>query len=394
MIYLDYNATTPVDPRVLDAMLPVFAGEFGNPASKHAAGQAAAELVEQARHEVAGLAGTSRRDVVFTGGATESANLAIRGAMAAAGPGRRRILIGATEHKAVIVTASAAAAACSGTVQQVRVDRDGRLDLDHLRWLLAGDVALVAVMAANNETGTINNVRPVAELAHGEGALFFCDIAQAAGKIPVALDDWGIDLAAWSAHKIYGPKGVGAFAASPAVRGRLTPLITGGGQERGLRGGTLNVPGIVGFGRASRLAAAEMPEESERHRSLVRLLQDLLTGADGHSSAGPSAAGAEVNGAGAPRLPNTVSISFAGAEADAVLACLPDVMVSPGAACGSGDPAPSHVLLAMGLGADAALRTLRFSVGRPTTEAEVRAAAARVADAVTRVRSLAARASA
>ena len=379
MIYLDYNATTPVAPRALEAMLPMFTREFANPASKHAGGQAAAELVEHARQQVAGLVGTRRGNTVFTSGTTESANLAIRGAMAASEPDRRRILIGATEHKAV----AEAAAACPGKVEQVGVHHDGTLDLGHLRWLLADDVALVVVMAANNETGAINDVRQAAALAHQAGALIFCDIAQAAGKIPVELDGWAIDLAAWSAHKMYGPKGVGALAAGRAIRKRLTPLFAGGGQERGLRSGTLNTAGIVGFGEASRLAAADMAADAERHRHMVRLLRHLLTERPGRPPAG-----AEVNGSGAPRLPNTLNVRYAGAEADAVMACMPDVLVSSGAACGSADPAPSHVLLAMGLDADAALQSLRFSVGRPTTEQEVRTAADRVAGAVARVRSL------
>lgn len=386
MIYLDYNATTPVDPRVLEAMLPMFTAEYANPSSKHAAGQAAAEFVEQARHDVAELVGTRCRNIVFTSGTTESVNTGLRGALACAGPGRRRILIGATEHKAVAAAAEVAAAPGAGKVETIGVHRDGTLDLDHLRWLLADDVAVVAVMAANNETGAINDVRRVAALAHGSGALFLCDAAQAAGKIPVELDSWEIDMAAWSAHKLYGPKGVGALAVGQAIRRRLTPLIVGGGQERGLRSGTVNTAGIVGFGQASRLAAAELEADAARLRYLARFLQELLT--ERLATAGTAV---EVNGSGAPRLPNTVSLRFAGADADAVLACMPDVLVSSGAACSSADAEPSHVLLAMGLDAEAALQSLRFSLGRPTTQREIATAANLVADAVTRVLSLGSR---
>ncbi|MEV5409620.1 cysteine desulfurase family protein [Thermopolyspora sp. NPDC052614] len=385
MIYLDYNATTPVDPRVLEAMLPMFATDFANPSSKHAAGRDVAARVERARGEVGALVGARRKDVVFTSGATESVNLAIHGVLASAGPARRRVLVGATEHKAVIAAAEAAATARGGTVEAVAVHDNGTIDLDDLERRLGADVALVAVMAANNETGVINDVRHAATLAHRAGAPLLCDLTQAAGKIPVAIGALGVDVAAWSAHKLYGPKGVGALAAAPALRGRLTPLISGGGQERGLRAGTVNAAGIVGFGRASAIAAELLDSEAVRQQNLVRLLRLRLTQRL-TSRYGPAAV--EVNGAGAPRLPNTVSLRFRGADADAVLACLPDVAVSAGSACGSGDPEPSHVLLAMGLDAEAALSSLRFSVGRPTTEQEVVAAADRVADAVIRVREL------
>ncbi len=378
MIYLDYNATTPVDPRIVDAMLPLFTQSYANPASKHAAGQAAATLVEDAREQVAALVGTVRRNIVFTSGATESASLAIRGVLAGGGADRRRILVGATEHKAVLAAASAAAAAHGGKVEVVRVHRNGTADLDHLGWLLGRDVALVAVMAANNETGTINDVALVGSLARRAGALFCCDLTQASGKIPISLDDWPVDLAIWSAHKMYGPKGVGALAATRAVQQRLTPLVPGSGQERGLRHGTLNTPGIIGFGAASRLAATELEAEGQRQRELVRLLHRLLS----------ARVDARVNGQGAARLPNTINLRFPGAPADAVQTRATDVLVSSGAACQSASTEPSHVLLAMGLTAEEALQSVRLSIGRPTTELEVRTAAERIAGAVERVREL------
>lgn len=378
MIYLDHNATTPVDPRVVEAMLPLFTRQFANASSRHAAGHAAATLVEGARREVAALVRTRSRNIVFTSGATESANLAIRGALAAAEPGRRRILVSATEHRAILAAAEAAAAAHSGKVDLIRAHRDGTVDLDHLGWLLDRDVALVAVMAANNETGVINDVTLTGTLARRAGALLCCDLTQAVGKIPIALDDWPVDLAMWSAHKMYGPKGVGALAATRTLQARFPALIVGGGQERGLRGGTVNTPGIVGFGHASRLIGSDMDEDGPRQRDLSRLLHRLL-----------SARGAvELNGLGAPRLPNTLNLRFPGAPADAVQTRMADVLASSGSACHSADTEPSHVLLAMGLTAEEALESLRFSLGRPTTEQEIRNAADRIAEAVDRVREL------
>ncbi|WP_261556133.1 cysteine desulfurase family protein [Frankia tisae] len=414
MIYLDHNATTPVDPEVLNAMLPLLREHFANPASPHPAGQAVARLVDRARRDVAILAGARPRDVVFTSGATEAANLAITGVLATAPPNRRRVLVGATEHPAVRAAAQAAVELHGGRVQTVRVHPDGAIDLSHLRALLhpmppstagsaadpegsggprgrgeADEVALVAVMAANNETGSLNDPRPVAALAHEAGALFLCDVTQAFGRIPVSVTEMGIDLAVASAHKMYGPKGTGALIAGRSVRARLAPLIHGGGQERGLRAGTLNTPGIVGFGAAARIAAAMMDDEAIRQRAQTDLLFDLLVGWLG-------AEALEVNGPvedgsarpGLVRLPNTLNLRFVGADADAVQSCLPDVAVSAGSACHGGGSEPSPVLLAMGRSAAAARESLRFSVGRFTTVDQIHAAAATVARAVLRVQSL------
>ncbi|AEH10127.1 Cysteine desulfurase [Candidatus Protofrankia datiscae] len=382
MIYCDYNATTPVDPRVLDAMLPLFTEDFANASSGHAAGRAAARLVERAREQVAALVGAGRRSVVFTGGATEAANLAIHGVLAGAEPGRRRVLVAASEHKAVLAAAGQAARLHGGSVELIRVLRDGTPDLDHLAALLSklsGQVGLVAVMAANSETGAIADVRQACRLTHGAGALYLCDVTQAAGKIPVALEAHGIDLAVLSAHKIYGPKGVGALVASRPLQNRLTPLIVGGGQERGLRSGTINSAGIVGFGRAAQLAAERLPADADRLRHLTALLHGLLT---------EKLPGVELNGPSVTRLPNTVNLRFAGADADAVMTSMPQVAVSAGSACKGSSTEPSHVLTAMGLDTTAALESLRFSLGRPTTEDEVHALATHVATAVTHVRSL------
>ncbi len=378
-IYFDHNATTPVDPRVLAAMLPLFSEQFANASSGHAAGRAVARLVEQAREQVATLVGTSRRTVVFTSGATEAANLAIRGVLAGAEPGRRRVLVAATEHKAVLAAAAEAARTHQGTVGFVRVLPDGTPDLGHLAASLSDDVVLVAVMAANSETGAIADVRRACQLAHGAGALFLCDVTQAAGKIPVALDAWGVDLAVLSAHKIYGPKGVGALVASRRLQSRLPPLIVGGGQERGLRSGTTNSAGIVGFGQAAAIAAAELGTDADRLRQLTTLLHHLLA---------EKIDGVELNGPAVTRLPNTLNLRFAGADADAVMTSMPQLAVSAGSACTGPSSEPSHVLMAMGRTPAAASESLRFSLGRPTTEQEVHAAVGHVVSAVDHVRCL------
>ncbi|WP_165485530.1 cysteine desulfurase family protein [Protofrankia symbiont of Coriaria ruscifolia] len=379
MIYCDYNATTPVDPRVLEAMLPLFSEDFANASSGHTAGRAVARLVEQARGQVAALVGAGRRNVVFTSGATEAANLAIRGVLAGAEPGRRRILVAATEHKAVLAAAQDAARIHGGSVGLIRVLRNGTPDLDHLASLLSRNVVLVAVMAANSETGAIADVRRACQLTHSAGALYLCDVTQAAGKIPVALEAQEIDLAVLSAHKIYGPKGVGALVASRPLQNRMTPLIVGGGQERGLRSGTVNSAGIVGFGRAAAIAAAELATDADRLRHLTALLHRLLA---------EKLTGVELNGPTVTRLPNTLNLRFAGADADAVMTSTPQVAVSAGSACKGSSTEPSHVLTAMGLDSTAVLESLRFSLGRPTTEDEVHTAADHVVTAVDHVRSL------
>ncbi|KPM51064.1 cysteine desulfurase [Frankia sp. CcI49] len=391
MIYLDHNATTPVDPRVLDAMLPLLTEQFANPASKHGPGQEVTRIVERARREVATLAGARARDVVFTSGATEAANLAIGGALAAltaAGSGRRRVLVGATEHPAVLGAADAAAAASAGPgagsgtlAERIAVHPDGTIDVDDLRRRLGPDVALVAVMAANNETGAVNDLRPLVEPVHAAGALLFSDITQALGRIPVSLDRTGVDVAVASAHKLYGPKGVGALIASKDAWARIAPQTHGGGQERGRRPGTLNTAGIAGFGAAARLAAASMTDDGNRQRALVALLTELLVKRLGRGAV-------ELNGPVRARLPNTVNLRFVGAGADEVQACLPHVAVSAGSACSGGGDTPSHVLLAMGRTATEARESLRFSLGRATTPEEIRTVADQVARAVQRVRSL------
>ena len=384
-IYLDHNATTPLDPRVLEAMLPLFRESYANPSSAHQAGRAVAEQVDRARSQVAELlgapTGAQGYDVVFTSGATEAANLAIRGILAGATltPGLSQVLVGATEHRAVLEAARAATAHGRGVLLPIAARRDGRLDTDHLRSLLDGDTALVAAMAANNETGALTDVRRVARAAHDAGALVFCDVTQAVGKIEVSLADWEVDLAVASAHKIGGPKGIGVMVVRHGLLPQLVPLMVGGGQERGLRPGTLNTPGIVGFGRAATIASAERAGWARRTSRLTRLLHQLIA---------DRLDGVQLNGPVRGRLPNTLNLRFAGAPADALLTCVPEVAMSPGSACHGSDGEPSHVLTAMGLDRTTALESLRFSLGPTTTEADIRTAAALVADGVQHVRGL------
>ena len=384
-IYLDHNATTPLDPRVLEAMLPVFRETYANPSSPHLAGRAAAELVDRARAQVGELlgapTGAQGYDVVFTSGATEAANLALRGVLGGTSltPGRTQVLVGSTEHRAVLEAARVAAARGRAVLAPIAAHRDGRLDVDHLTAMLDGDTALVAVMAANNETGAITDVRRVTRLAHEAGALVFSDVTQAVGRVEVSLADWQVDLAALSAHKIGGPKGVGAMVVRHGLLPQLSPVLVGGGQERGLRPGTLNTPGIVGFGCAATLAGAERVTWARRTARLTRLLHHLLIA---------RLDGVQLNGPVRGRLPNTLNLRFAGAPADAVLTCVPQVAMSAGSACQGIGGEPSHVLTAMGLDRSTALESLRFSLGATTTEAEVRAAASLIADGVEHVRGL------
>jgi cysteine desulfurase len=294
-------------------------------------------------------------------------------------PGRSRVVVGSTEHKAVLESARSATAHGRGVLLQIAAGRDGRLDLEHLRTLLVGDVVLVAVMAANNETGAVANLSRVARMAHKAGALVLSDVTQAAGKIPVCLHEWQVDLAVLSGHKIYGPKGVGAMLARRELLAQITPLTVGGGQEYGLRAGTLNTTGIVGFGRAAKIAAAERPSEARRLLRLTRLLQTLLEG---------RLNGVSLNGPDRGRLPNTLNLRFAGTPADAVISCVSQIAMSSGAACSGGSDEPSHVLVAMGQDRVTALEGIRFSLGRTTTEPEVRQAAELVAAGVEHVRGL------
>jgi cysteine desulfurase len=365
LVYLDHNSTTPVAAPVMEAMLPWFREHPANASSTHSAGRAAAAAVEQARAQVASALGAARTEIVFTSGATESNNLAIRGVDG-------RVVAPANEHKAVLDTVLAAAGAnCS----IIPVDSAGRVDLEALADALPG-ATLVSVMLANNETGVLQNVAAIATLAHETGCLIHTDATPAFGKIPFDVDSLGVDLASVSAHKVCGPKGVGALF----VR-RGTPLrsvMTGGGHERGVRSGTLNVPGIVGFGVAAK-AIVELPARMEKMRSRAsRLLEQLTAGAPPIETYSDHLTG----------LPNTLSVRFVGADGEAVMANCPTVAMSVGSACTSAVPEPSHVLVAMGVEPEAAFETLRLSIGYDTGEDDVDTAARAIVAAVHQVRAL------
>ncbi|HEX6164705.1 MAG TPA: cysteine desulfurase family protein [Vicinamibacterales bacterium] len=375
MIYLDHHATTPVDARVLEAMLPFFTEKFGNAASKqHRFGWEANDAVERARKQIAALIGASSKEIIFTSGATEANNLAIKGAAKARRADRDHIVTIATEHKAVL-DPIASLAQDGWNVTVLPVDRDGLVDVAKAAAAITGRTALVSVMAANNEIGVLQPLKELAAAAHSKGAWFHTDAVQAAGKVPFDVEEVAVDFASLTAHKMYGPKGVGALY----VR-RKRPIaaqIEGGGHERAMRSGTLNVPGIVGFGRAAEIARVEMSGESKRLESLRnRLLEQLRSHIDGLT----------VNGTMQARLPGNLNVSFDGVDGEALLVGLEDVAVSSGAACTQAEP--SHVLTALGHSKDRALASLRFGIGRATTPDEIDRAASKVQELVARLRRL------
>jgi cysteine desulfurase len=372
-VYLDNQATTRCDPRVVEAMLPWFTEHYGNPHSvEHVMGSEAEGAVEDARIQVAALIGADSKELVFTSGATESNNIAIKGAARFAGTGeRRRIITVATEHKCVLESVADLASEGFEPVS-LPVRPDGLLDPDTLRQALATPTRLVSVMAVNNETGVIQDIPALAAIVKHAGALFHTDIAQATGKIPIDLTAWKVDLASISGHKLYGPKGVGALYVRRRPRVRLTPLFSGGGQERGVRSGTLPAPLIVGLGEACRLAAAEMAEETRRLANLRhRLLEQLTT----------EIPGLGVNGSTEARIAGNLNLTFPAATAAELMERIPDLCVSTGSACSSAAIEPSYVLRALGLSDEAAARTLRIGIGRFTSAADIDYAAAALAAA-------------
>lgn len=376
-IYLDHNATTPVAPEALDAMLPFFREHYGNPNSEHAYGWAADEAVKLSRKRIASALGCDGRGLTFTSGASESISLALRGAASVYGGRKHRILTVATEHKAVLTT-------CQSLehdgfeVTRLPVDADGLLDLEALRAAIDDKTLLVSVMWANNETGVVQPIRPIAEIAHEAGAFMMSDATQAVGKVPVHADAAGVDLLAVSAHKFYGPKGVGAlFVRRRSPRVRLQPQIAGGEHQGGMRAGTLNVPGIVGMGVAAELAAKNLEADALRMEGLRDRFEAGLR------EAVPNL---RVNAENAPRLPNTSSVVFDGIRSGKLLSTLREVAASTGAACQSRVQKPSHVLTAMGLTPEESFSTVRFSLGRYTTEEEIDRAVQHVADAVANTR--------
>ena len=374
-IYLDYQATTPVDPRVLEAMLPYFSERFANPASvQHDAGRSAAEAVEHAREQIAGLLGADRREVVFCSGATEANNLALKGL--AEDAERRHLVVLATEHHAVLDTAHSLARR-GFEITELPVDSEGQPSLSALEEAIDENTLLVSIAAANNEIGTLPPLAAVADIAHARGALLHTDAAQAAGKVDLDLKRDGIDLLSLSSHKMYGPKGVGALVVAREHQRPLSPLIHGGGHERGLRSGTLNVPGIVGFGVAANLTMAEGGEEAERLRALATRFYEGLRVEIGE---------VELNGPIEPRLPGNVNLRFLGIDVEALMANCPELCFSAGSACSAATPTPSHVLRAIGLSQDGAEQSARFGFGRPTSAAEVDRAIEVLASAVSRIR--------
>ncbi len=379
-IYMDNHATTPVDPRVLEAMLPFFTERFGNAASRnHAFGWQAEEAVETGRKQIAELIGASAKEIVITSGATESDNLAIKGVAEMYRQKGNHIITAVTEHKAVLDT-------CKRLEKQgfdvtyLRVQRDGLIDLDALRQAITDKTILITIMMVNNEVGVVQPIGEIGRLARKRGIVFHTDAVQAAGKIPFDVNALNVDLASLSAHKMYGPKGVGAlFVRRKNPRVLLAPIIDGGGHERGMRSGTLNVPGIVGFGKAAEICRLEMSDESVRLGALRdRLLEGLRANLDE----------IHVNGSLEHRAPNNLNVSFAYVEGEALLMGISDVAVSSGSACTSASLEPSYVLKALGTGDDLAHSSIRFGLGRFNTEEEVDYVVARVTEVVRRLREM------
>jgi len=373
-VYLDHNATTPLDPAALEAMLPYLRESFGNPSSLHWFGQRARAAVEEARGQVAALLGAAPPEIVFTAGGSESDNMALRGALAKPSGARRKLVTTAIEHHAVLNTAKALRDE-GHPVEIARVGEDGRLDLDELRSKVDDATLAVSVMLANNETGVLQPVAEVARLAHERGALVHCDAVQGGGKTTLDVRALDVDLLTLSAHKLYGPKGTGCLYVRRGTK--MAPLVRGGAQERNRRAGTENVAGIVGFGVAASQAAKAMAADGPRIAALRDRLEDHLL----------EIPGVLRNGAG-PRVANTANVSFEGIDSEALLIALDleGVAASTGAACAAGGIEPSHVLKAMGFSPERVQSSLRLSLGRGTTEAEVDYAARVIASAVARQR--------
>ncbi|MFW6153943.1 MAG: IscS subfamily cysteine desulfurase [Planctomycetota bacterium] len=379
-VYLDNNATTPVDPRVLEAMLPYLADTFGNAASRsHIFGWRAEEAVERARRQVADVIGADPKEIVWTSGATESDNLAIKGVAAMYAEQGNHIITVATEHKAVLDTCHYLQSR-GVEVTYLPVDRYGRVTAEQVAEAITDETILVTIMAANNEIGTIHPIAEIGAVCKERGVLFHTDATQAFGKIPLDVDAMGIDLLSCSGHKIYGPKGVGAlYVRRRRPRVRLAAQMHGGGHERGMRSGTLNVPGIAGFGAAAEIAGREMAADAGR----TRRLRDRL-----HAGITDRLDFVTLNGHPDERLPNTVNLSFAYAEGEAMMMKFKDLAVSSGSACTSASLEPSYVLRALGVGDALAHSSIRFSLGRFTTEAEIDHTIERVVAAVNELRQL------
>ena len=380
-IYLDNHATTPLDPRVLDAMMPFFTSRFGNAASNsHSFGWEAAAAVEKARRQIAASVGASPQEIVFTSGATESDNLALKGVAEGCREKGDHIITAATEHKAVLDSCKhLEKIGCR--VTYLPVGQDGLIDLGQLKDAFIDRTILVSIMAANNETGVLQPIEEIGRLCRDRGVLFHSDAVQALGKVPLDVNRANLDLASLTAHKLYGPKGCGALYVRQGTAAQLVPLIDGGGHENGLRSGTLNVPGIVGFGRTCEIAQQELPEESCRMAGLRNRLRDALTSALDQVT---------INGSMQHRLPGNLNMSFLEVDGETLLTGLNDVALSSGSACSSGKTHASYVLKALGLSDEAAGSAIRFGIGRFNTEAEIDYVAGRVIELVKNLREVSA----
>ncbi|MCH6552706.1 MAG: IscS subfamily cysteine desulfurase [Acidobacteria bacterium] len=379
-VYMDNHATTPVDPRVLEAMLPYFTNQFGNAASRnHSFGWQAEQGVDTAREQVAALINATPKEIIFTSGATESDNLAIKGVAEMYREQGNHIITAVTEHKAVLDTCKRLEKhGCQ--VTYLPVSKEGLIDLDELRATITDKTVLITIMYANNEIGVLQPIEEIGKIAKEKKVLFHTDAVQAVGKVPFDVQKMNVDLASISAHKMYGPKGVGAlYVRRRNPRVQLSAIIDGGGHERGMRSGTLNVPGIVGFGAACEVAQKEMPAEMERLRGLRdRLHQGITSRLD------------EIypNGSMEHRLPHNLNVSFAYVEGESLLMGINDIAVSSGSACTSASLEPSYVLKALGVGEDLAHTSIRFGLGRFNTEEEVDYVVDRLAETVSRLREL------
>ncbi|HEY1849584.1 MAG TPA: IscS subfamily cysteine desulfurase [Candidatus Binataceae bacterium] len=380
-IYMDNHATTPVDPRVLQAMLPYFSETFGNAASRnHSFGWAAEEAVDKARNQIASLINAKSKEIIFTSGATESDNLAIKGIVDFYKDKGNHIITCVTEHKAILDSCRTLERNGKAVVTYLPVDKYGMVDPDAVRAAITDKTVLITIMYANNEIGTIHPVAEIGRIAKEKGIVFHCDAVQAVGKIPVDVDRDGIDLLSMSAHKIYGPKGVGAiYVRSKGPRVRLTPQMDGGGHERGMRSGTLNVTGIVGLGKACEISQAEMVEENVR---LLDLRNKLQAGIFERLDE------VYVNGHPTERLPGNLNVSFAYVEGESLLMGISDIAVSSGSACTSATLEPSYVIRALGIDEELAHSSIRFGLGRFNTGDEVDFVTDRVTKEVKRLREM------
>ncbi|MDH5527141.1 MAG: IscS subfamily cysteine desulfurase [Nitrospirota bacterium] len=380
-IYMDYQSTTPVDPRVLEAMLPYFTEVFGHPASRnHSFGWDAEQAVDVAREQVAKLIGATAKEVIFTSGGTEAINLAIRGVAEMYGEKGRHMVVAVTDSRPVHDVVKRLVREHQYEVTEVPVDKEGRVSADAVKAALRPDTILISVMMANNEIGTVQDMVAIGKVAKEAGVLLFSDATEAVGKVPVDVQEMGIDLLAVTAHKMYGPKGVGAlYVRRRNPRVRLSAQIDGGGHERGMRSGTLNVPGVVGMGKAAELCMQEMPEESARMGVLRDHLENgILAGLDE----------VQVNGSREHRLPHNLNISFAYVEGESMLMGLKEIALASGSACTTATLEPSYVIRALGVSEELAHSSLRFSIGRFTTEEEVEYVIGRVVETIQRLREM------